>query len=216
MSTFVETQHPRSTDGKFATKAVDDPPGGTSALAAPLTGPATWTANAEGGPYHYQQGPECAAQPWDGGQAREGYTPATGITEGQNEQFTCRDCHVLAAELGQRTGWPIVTVGADPAVSKVGWVHAGVQRPDGRIIDVEGSWSEVEWLDRHAEKVDAYGYDEADETGEMWDGDCVQVFEARTFGLTPQKLTADTHAADVAAAAKVADVLMPQFGTQAR
>lgn len=144
------------------------------------------------------------------GGEHDGYTATKGVTEGQVEDFTHNACGVLAAEMSRRTGWPVVVVGADPEYSQVGWFHAGVRRPDGRIIDVEGSWDEASWVDQYAETVDAYGQDEHDD----WDGDCVNAYDAAKFNATLETLTnsagdGDDHAASASA---VADVLVAQFG----
>ncbi|MFE6967200.1 hypothetical protein ACFVAJ_19055 [Agromyces sp. NPDC057679] len=69
------------------------------------------------------------------------------ITNEEAETFTEGDCDVLATELAARTGWPVVLVADGPA-GPVGWVHAGVQAPDGRIVDVEGWHHQDAWVDR--------------------------------------------------------------------
>lgn len=145
------------------------------------------------------------------GDEHDGYTATKGVTEGQVEDFTHNACGVLAAEMSRRTGWPVVVVGADPEYSKtVGWFHAGVKRPDGRVIDVAGSWDEAEWVDQHAELVDAYGQDEHDD----WDGDCVGAFPAERFGATHETLSNSAAEGDHAASASaVADILVHQFAT---
>ncbi len=150
---------------------------------------------------------DAAFVPYGGEHA--GYTATKGVTEGQVEDFTNNACGVLAAEMSRRTGWPVVVVGADPDYSnKVGWVHAGVRRPDGRIIDVAGSWDEANWVDQYAELVDAYGQDEHDD----WDGDCVWAFDAEKFGETNDGLaTSAAHGDHTASAQEVAAILVAQF-----
>lgn len=142
------------------------------------------------------------------GGEHDGHIATKGVTEGQVEDFTHNACGVLAAEMSRRTGWPVVVVGADPEYSEIGWFHAGVRRPDGRIVDVEGSWDEASWVDQYAELVDSYGQDEHDD----WDGDCVWAYDAGKFGATLEKLDASAPEGDHTASARaVADILVRQF-----
>lgn len=45
-------------------------------------------------------------------------------------RFTEGDCHILAIEISKRTGWPVMSVDG---------LHACVQMPDGRLLDVRGA-----------------------------------------------------------------------------
>lgn len=102
--------------------------------------------------------------------------PYPPIGEADEDTYTGSMCYQLANELHQATGWPVVVVGDGPQGS-VGWVHAGVRRPDGKIVDVRGAHDEVEWIDQWAEWVDAYGEDEDD-----YDGDDVGVNGLDEYG----------------------------------
>lgn len=66
------------------------------------------------------------------------------------------ECDVLADALHALTGWPVVVVG-DGHAGQVGWVHAGVQSPEGLIVDALGRHEPLDWLDCWAPVVDAYG-----------------------------------------------------------
>lgn len=91
---------------------------------------------------------------------------------GTKATFTNQHCAALADEMHERTGWPVVTVGDGPN-GVVGWVHAGVLAPDGRIVDVCGAHRADEWLTSWAEDVDAYGADD-----DQYDDDDVSIYTA--------------------------------------
>jgi len=93
---------------------------------------------------------------------------AAPVDETDEETYTGALCYQLARELHEATGWPIVAVGDSPG-GVVGWVHAGVRRPDGTIIDVRGEHEEGEWVDQWCEMVDSYGEDQEDYDSEaVW------------------------------------------------
>lgn len=104
-----------------------------------------------------------------------------GVTEDDEELFSYGQCHVLADELVNRTGWERVVVSDGPD-GVVGWVHAGVRTPRGTIVDVRGEHDEMEWLDQWGEFADAYGRDFDDE----YDGDSVAVYSATVHGWTDE------------------------------
>ncbi|WP_156251004.1 hypothetical protein [Pseudactinotalea terrae] len=108
------------------------------------------------------------------------------IDETDEGTYTRALCYQLAHELHQATGWPIVVVGDGPG-GVTGWVHAGVQRPDGAIVDVRGVHEDQGWVDEWAEMVDSYGEDEED-----YDGDRVWVYRLDEVGGTDQ-LPADPY-----------------------
>lgn len=58
--------------------------------------------------------------------------------------FTNGWCWALATEVERTTGWPMVLLGA----SNGDWLHAGCQRDDGQIVDIEGIWSAPQWQHR--------------------------------------------------------------------
>lgn len=72
------------------------------------------------------------------------------------DRFIGGECDVLSDALHALTGWPVVVVG-DGDAGQVGWVHAGVQSPEGLILDAVGRYQPSDWLDCWAPVVDAYG-----------------------------------------------------------
>lgn len=70
------------------------------------------------------------------------------------DRFTRGDCHILAGAIHCMTGWPFCTFahGAYPAV------HAFVELPDGRFLDIEGISTAEEMSERWHEK-DIYVWD---------------------------------------------------------
>lgn len=75
-----------------------------------------------------------------------------GLDDRDREVFTQGECGVLAWDLSARTGWPVVIAcdgftEFDGGGRSYGWTHAGVQRPDGLIVDVEGVHKWEDWLD---------------------------------------------------------------------
>lgn len=91
-------------------------------------------------------------------------------------RYTDQRCARLADAMHRATGWPIVAVGDGPD-GTVGWVHAGVQNPDGLIVDIEGAHSPSDWVERWGGRVDAYGAD-----NEHYDADAVWVHTAADYG----------------------------------
>ena len=93
--------------------------------------------------------------------------------------FTERWCWVLAHKLNEQTGWPMVVVSDGPD-GKVGWVHAGVRAPDGRIIDYYGAHEPGAWIDAWAESIHVEGLDGNDMADLGWDwevdGDKINVY----------------------------------------
>ncbi|TDE95069.1 hypothetical protein EXU48_09905 [Occultella glacieicola] len=99
------------------------------------------------------------------------------ITEEDINMFTGCSCHLLAAALAARTGWPIMLV-AD-VDGRLGWFHAGVLTPQGRLLDIRGEHDEHDWLDEYGPIADAYGYDlQVEDYSYVYDGDCIQVCPA--------------------------------------
>lgn len=78
------------------------------------------------------------------------------LTEEDDERFTEGSCGELAKALHERTGWPIVLV-ADGTDGPAGWVHAAVQSPDGRVLDVMGWHDPDVWLGRWMYDVTSRG-----------------------------------------------------------
>lgn len=94
-----------------------------------------------------------------------------GVTHQEHNQYMNAHCEQLAWALNKATGWPIVVVaipeedqdqerGYDEMPGGVTvwnptrdifWVHAGVLRPDGKIVDVSGVSDLVDWLEDSAE-----------------------------------------------------------------
>lgn len=137
-------------------------------------------------------------------------TPA-GIpitSDSPNEVFTLKWCHVLADSLHERTGWPVVVVGDGPS-GRVGWVHAGVRMPDGRILDVEGAHHPWEWLDEWGEIVDAL----AEDLDGFYDDEAVQIYETYSANSEGDFLV-DVPPGDVQAmAARTADSILAQLSS---
>lgn len=59
-------------------------------------------------------------------------------------RFTEGDCHILARAIHEATGWPIATFSYDGGPD----THAFVQMPDGRYLDIEGTFTRKQMLDR--------------------------------------------------------------------
>lgn len=62
-------------------------------------------------------------------------------------RFTHGDCHYLARALQKLTGWPLMSFDADfdPIT---GTMHAFVEAPDGRLLDIEGIHTPAELLEQ--------------------------------------------------------------------
>ena len=128
--------------------------------------------------------------------------PSEAITEQDVERYTQGACDALAFTVSQRTGWPVVLCGDGPG-GVMGWVHAAVRRPDGRILDVEGLWDEMGWVMHWGEQADGMGHDL-----DGYDGDDVWVYPAAECGVHGHE-----HPAVIAAdAERVADILLAEFG----
>jgi hypothetical protein len=115
---------------------------------------------------HYLAGP--GAQHDEQGLTRPAITD-----EATRDRYLFGDCWMLAEAVHARTGWPYAVV-ADGAqdmdgqptddldgAARVGWTHAGVLTPDGRVLDVDGAHEVGVWLDRHAHT----------DPDSQWDGD---------------------------------------------
>lgn len=61
-----------------------------------------------------------------------------------NEAFTCGDCWHLARTMHLLAGYPVVTFNHFVYGPDL-WAHAANLLPDGRIVDIEGIWSEKDW-----------------------------------------------------------------------
>ena len=59
------------------------------------------------------------------------------ISEADIEAFTYGDCHILARELSQVTGWPICAFCAEDEPD----IHAFVRTPTGEYLDITGCYS---------------------------------------------------------------------------
>lgn len=57
--------------------------------------------------------------------------------------FTEGDCWELARQINMIAGHTIVTASSSTSDA---WYHAANMLPDGRIVDIEGIWSEAVWL----------------------------------------------------------------------
>ena len=88
------------------------------------------------------------------------------VSEEARQHYTDMCCEALAGAVQTLTGWPVVIVGADT----IGWVHAGCQARDGRIVDVHGWHAPDDWLAAWAPFADAYG-----EHLDDYDGDDVAI-----------------------------------------
>lgn len=125
--------------------------------------------------------------------------------------FTSGWCHVLALEVHDRTGWPVVVVSDGPH-GPVGWVHAGVQLPDGRVLDVRGAHDPLRWLAEWEEVVDAYGRDFNDQRDDVYDYDSDRVVMAEWDASGASAGTAPAPSQVLAAASTVADQLLAELG----
>ncbi|OCI32834.1 zinc ribbon domain-containing protein [Oerskovia enterophila] len=193
---FDEHQHVRATDGKFAPKSVDEVAGGLSALGA---------SSADRDALSSAQDVRAVSDPPGGTSALPtagGEEDSTwpGVTDADVEAFTLSGCDVLANELHSRTGWPVVLVCDGPA-GGLGWVHAGVQAPDGRVIDAAGIHDSDKWLDDWGEAADAFGEDVED-----YDGDDLTVLPASDLGWS-RPWHGPPSPEDSAAASRVADLI---------
>ncbi len=69
-------------------------------------------------------------------------TLPVGITEADHEEYRYDRCGQLAFVLHERTGWPVFVFADgydwDNPPSFPGWVHAGLQTPDDRFLDISG------------------------------------------------------------------------------
>lgn len=83
--------------------------------------------------------------------------------------FTHGDCWHLAETIHSMTGYPIVTAQWEETlntyftrtdkwekVQNTYWSHVANRLPDGRIADIEGIWTEEEWLQHWDGKSDAF------------------------------------------------------------
>lgn len=82
--------------------------------------------------------------------ATVGATPLVAFTPFTSEEihaFTQGDCWELARTLGANHNLSVVIV----SFPFMGLVHAGAKLPDGRIIDIEGIWTQEDWVKRSEE-----------------------------------------------------------------
>lgn len=77
--------------------------------------------------------------------------------------FTHGDCWHLAETIHSATGYPLITAQWEEATDSY-WSHVANRLPDGRIADIEGIWSEEEWLQRWHIKSDTFFIDKEDRT----------------------------------------------------
>jgi hypothetical protein len=84
------------------------------------------------------------------------------------EAFTDGDCWELARVIGLEFGLPIVT--ANIADEPEYWHHAANRLPDGTILDIEGVWTEAQWLAVWGERRSDSGgeYITAEWTNDEW------------------------------------------------
>jgi len=59
--------------------------------------------------------------------------------------YTEGDCGYLATAMHAVSGFPIVTASIDVPGE---WLHAGVLTPEGTVLDIEGTHSVEDWLDK--------------------------------------------------------------------
>lgn len=97
-----------------------------------------------------------------------------GLPEALRDYYTEGACEDLADALHFLTGWPVAVIGDMGGVA--GWVHAGVQAPNGDILDADGRHERWDWLDSWAPWVDAYG-----EALEGYDPEMVDIVPRRYF-----------------------------------
>lgn len=94
------------------------------------------------------------------------YNPTLPVTAGVRDHdavlaFKSGQCHALALAMHERTGWPIVSVGAEECcydedcpddddsdgVCSCQIQHLAVQRPDGHLVDIEGPKPEEDFME---------------------------------------------------------------------
>jgi len=63
-----------------------------------------------------------------------------GFTAEELNAFANGDCGYLALALNAATGWDIVVITPIEAAETDFWYHMGVRMPDGRILDIKGTW----------------------------------------------------------------------------
>lgn len=66
------------------------------------------------------------------------------FTENEVEAFTEGDCWELARNISLLFGYPVVT--STSKSDGLAWYHAANRLPDGTIVDIEGIWSEYQWI----------------------------------------------------------------------
>lgn len=68
------------------------------------------------------------------------------VDEDARELFSFGYCHLLAAALYERTGWPLVVIEqAKPSLGGAwGWAHVGILTPAGLFLDIDGATSQFE------------------------------------------------------------------------
>lgn len=126
-------------------------------------------------------------------------TAMTTITEAHRERFTYRDCHLLAAAIHRRTGWPLHAVALPEEDGHLtpnsAWAHAFVRMPDGRCLDVSGPRDGDDLLDDYAPFLDAELY----ALGESHRIEDIGVYEVTAQHLCVEGVTLDAECEAVAA-----------------
>ena len=67
--------------------------------------------------------------------------------------FTEGDCWVLARAICEDPSYELVTISSNGGY----WFHAGARRADGTILDIDGIWTERNWMNHWGEKLENAG-----------------------------------------------------------
>jgi len=76
-----------------------------------------------------------------------------GFADDERTAFVSGDCGYLALALSKETGWNLVGLSHPDAAAEDYWYHLAVQMPDGKILDINGAWTEDEFLDLWASET---------------------------------------------------------------
>jgi len=76
------------------------------------------------------------------------------VTPGDIRKYKQWACGDLALALHEKTGYPLVVLSYDDGSgSRDNWVHAAVQTPEGKILDVEGLKTKQETIDEWSAEI---------------------------------------------------------------
>jgi hypothetical protein len=68
--------------------------------------------------------------------------------------FTEGDCWILARSICEDASYELVTISSDDNY----WYHVGARQPDGTVLDIDGVWSERNWLNHWGGKLEEQGF----------------------------------------------------------